>query len=248
MRSRDVKYVPYTRPSQSVISIGQKICPPLGTKDFLPYEKRPPSRKKTKQEEKEHYELSREKDIIRAVTWKKRQNERIWQAEERRILLELNKRPCSKNRCFTPTNSQQYQYLQPSESLPETLFSWMTPDKQNRSHPYTVMEETIIKLPRDFPYRLAWGTPATQELGIKLYCPKMKLSKERKMSNLLIEKNLQPTKSIPEKGRYLLVSDQVPAPSTPPMSLLESKLLSVRFPKMKEKILCSLMSDLQGSY
>ncbi|XP_062825873.1 uncharacterized protein LOC100552577 isoform X2 [Anolis carolinensis] len=242
MRSRDVKYVPYTRSSQSVNSIGQKICPPLGTKDFLPYEKRPTSRKKTKQEEKEHYELSHEKDIIRAVTWRRRQNELICQAEERRILLELNKRLCSRNHCFTPTNSQQYQHLQPSESLPETLFSWMQPDKH--SHPYTVMEETIIKLPRDFPYRLAWGTPATQDLGIKLYCPKMKLNKERKMSSLLIEKNLQPTKSIPEKGRYILVNDQVPASSTPPMSPLESKLLSVRFPKMKEKILCSLMSDL----
>ncbi|XP_042305937.1 uncharacterized protein C3orf22 homolog [Sceloporus undulatus] len=123
----------------------------------------------------------------------------------------------------------------------------MKPYKQNHTRPYTVMEETTIRLPRDFPYRLAWGTPTTEDLGIKLYCPKMKLSKEHKISGLPVEKKLEPTKSIPVKGRYILVTKPVSAPSTPPMSPLESKLLSVRFPKMKEKILRSLLSDVQES-
>ncbi|ETE67683.1 hypothetical protein L345_06537, partial [Ophiophagus hannah] len=87
---------------------------------------------------------------------------------------------------------------------------------------------------------LAWGTPTSQDLNIKLYHPKLKLRKEQGTSKVIQEKTLQPTRSIPDKGRYILVNDPNSAPSVPPMSLLESRLLSARFPVQKEKILRSL--------
>nr|XP_020670827.1 uncharacterized protein C3orf22 homolog isoform X3 [Pogona vitticeps] len=196
VRSRDTMYIPYSRASHSVVSVGGKLFPGLETKASTSVGKRPLSGKKTDQQQNEDYESPYEKDIIRVVAWRRKQNERIRQAEERRLLLELRKRPCSRNHCFTPTNSQQYQNLQSSENLSETLFTLMKPwMKQHHSRPYTVMEETIVNLPRDFPYR-----------------------------------------------RYILMNDPVSAPSTPALSPLESKLLSVRFPKQKEKILCSLIS------
>ncbi|KAM6473988.1 uncharacterized protein PHA67_006583 [Liasis olivaceus] len=133
------------------------------------------------------------------------------------------------------------QKLEYSDIVPESLFTWMKPCKQYHGRPYTVMEETTINLPRDFPYRLAWGTPITQDLNIKLYHPKLKFRKEQRISRLLEEKILQPTRSIPDKGRYILVNDSNPAPSAPVMSSLESRLLSARFPGQKEKILRSLL-------
>ncbi|XP_061474384.1 uncharacterized protein LOC133380669 [Rhineura floridana] len=245
MKSRDLTYAPYAR---SAISIGEKVFPALGTEGLAPAEKRSHSGKKTGQQGNEGYETSYEKDIIRVVAWRRKQNERIQQAEERRLMLELETRVCSRSHCFTPNNSQQYQNLQSSENIPENLFTWMKPYKQNHGRPYTVMEETTINLPRDFPYRLAWGTPTSPDVDIKLYQPKMKFSKDHKIGNLLLEKKLQPTKSIPDRGRFILVNDPISVPSTPSLSPLESKLLSTRFPRQKEKILRSLFSNMQEPY
>ncbi|KAG6939364.1 hypothetical protein G0U57_001463, partial [Chelydra serpentina] len=78
----------------------------------------------------------------------------------------------------------------------------------------------------------------THDLEAKPRYPRMMLDlfKEGKASSLLVERNLQPTKSIPSKGRYILVNAETPSiSSTPPVSSpLEDRLLSVRFPKQKE--------------
>ncbi|XP_032997762.1 uncharacterized protein LOC117042324 [Lacerta agilis] len=245
MRSRDHTYASCAK---SAISVGQKQFPALGTEGLVLADKRPHPRKKTIPQENEGYETSYERDILRVVAWRRKQNERIRQAEERRLMHELAKRSCSRNHCFTPSNSQQYQNLQSSENFPENLFTWMKPYKQHHGRPYTVMEETTINLPRDFPYRLAWGTPTTQDVDIKLYHPKVKFDKEHKISGLHLEKNLQPTQSIPARGRFILVNDPVGVPSTPPLSPLESRLLSARFPKQKERILNSLFTNMQEPF
>nr|XP_034960877.1 uncharacterized protein LOC118080053 [Zootoca vivipara] len=240
MRSRDHTYASCP---QSAISVGQKQSPALGTEGLVLADKRPHPRKKTVPPENEGYESSYERDIVRVVAWRRKQNERIRQAEERRLIQELAKRSCSRNHCFTPSNSQQYQNLQSSDNFPESLYTWMKPYRQHPGRPYTVMEETTINLPRDFPYRLAWGTSTTQDVDIKLYHPKVKFDKEHKINSLHVEKNLQPTQSIPARGRFILVNDPVGVPSTPPLSPLESRLLSARFPKQKEKILNSLCTN-----
>ncbi|XP_053145870.1 uncharacterized protein LOC128342526 isoform X2 [Hemicordylus capensis] len=268
--SQDVSSVSHAKSAISVDKVkctevkletaGGKVFPALEIEGLAPAAKRPPSRR-TYQKTEEVYESPSEKRVVRAVSWRRRENERIQQVEERRRLIqEFERRPCSRNRCFTPTNSQQYQNLQPSESLPEAFFTWMKPYSQIPRRPYTVMEETTIHLPRDFSYRLAWGTPTTQNLEIKMYQPRMKFSKslsqelskenskdhskdhskDRRMSSLPVERDLQPTRSIPDKGKYILVNDPIPASSTPALSPLESKLLSARFPRQKEKILRSL--------
>ncbi|CAI5767403.1 acute regulatory, mitochondrial-like [Podarcis lilfordi] len=245
MRSRDHTYASC---AQSAISLGQKQFPALGTEGLVLADKRPHPRKKTVPQENESYESSYERDIIRVVAWRRKQNERIRQAEERRLMQEHARRSCSRNHCFTPSNSLQYQNLQSPENFPENLFAWMKPYRQHQGRPYTVMEETTINLPREFPYRLAWGTPTTQDVDIKLYRPKVKFDKERKISSLHVEKNLQPTQSIPARGRFILVNDPVGVPSTPPLSPLESRLLSARFPKQKEKILNSLFTNVQEPF
>ncbi|XP_060094266.1 uncharacterized protein C3orf22 homolog [Heteronotia binoei] len=183
------------------------------------------------------------------ASWRRKENERIQQAEERQLMLSLTKSLCSRSRrCFTPNNSQQYPNLQSFERLSEfDCNAWMKPYKQLYAGPYTVMEETTINLARDFPYRLAWGTSPTPDFSIKLYHSRIKFKKEGESGTIPIHKNLQPTKSIPEKGRFVLVSDPIPTSSVPTPTPLESKLLSVRFPRLKDKIFQSLLSDMQES-
>ncbi|XP_044307078.1 uncharacterized protein LOC123034070 [Varanus komodoensis] len=243
LRSRELTYASY---SQKAISVGEKVLPALGSEGLVPADKRPPSGKKNDQDGNEGYESPHEKDIIRVVAWRRKQKEHIQQVEERHVMQQLKQKLCSRNHCFTPNNSQQYLNLESSENFPETLLTWMKPYKQPPRRPYTVMEETTINLPRDFPYRLAWGTPTTKDLDIKLYHPKMEFSKQHKISNLPVERSLQRSKSIPEKGRFILVREPIPAPSAPLLSPLEKRLLSARFPKQKEKV-HSLLSDGKGS-
>ncbi|KAJ6628658.1 hypothetical protein lerEdw1_014702 [Lerista edwardsae] len=181
----------------------------------------------------------------RVATQRKKEYERIQQAEERRLKRELERKPCSRNHCFTPTNSQQYSNIDSTPYFPATLVTWMKPYKQQAaSRPYAVIEETTINLPRDFPYRLAWETPTSDVLDIKLYYPKKKFQPECKLSNMILDKGLQPTKSIPDKGRYILVTEPVSEPALPALSPLENRLLSVRFPKQKERILRTVFSNL----
>ncbi|XP_026576572.1 uncharacterized protein LOC113449679 [Pseudonaja textilis] len=241
--TKDMKYMPERKPATparlEIPFFGVSPSPSLIQEplEATKQEEEQFSRKKTEQCS-EGYKSTNEKDI--RVVFLRKENEAIQQKEEQSLTPEFEKRSFSHRYCFTPNNSLQYQTLEYPNIVSESFFAMMKPFKQYQRHPYTVMEETTINLPRDFPYRLAWGTPTSQDLKIKLYHPKLKLRKEQGASKVVQEKTLQPTRSIPDKGRYILVNDPNSAPSVPPMSLLESRLLSARFPVQKEKILRSL--------
>ncbi|XP_077181487.1 uncharacterized protein LOC143831866 [Paroedura picta] len=248
MRSREHTYSCASHKLSS-ISVGKKQSPTLRTKNLAPTEERSTLTRKTSPPKEKDDESPYEKNIKRAASWRRKENERIQQAEERHSALSRAKSLCSRNRCgFTPNNSQQYPSVQTSEYLPEFDYtSWMKPDKRFYIRPYTVMEETTINLPRDFPYRLAWGTSSTPDLDIKLYPSRMKFNKEGKSDISPIEKNLQPTQSIPTKGRFILAYDPNSPTPIPAPTRLESKLLGVRFPRLKDKIFQSLLSEMQES-
>ncbi|XP_039187516.1 uncharacterized protein LOC120302725 [Crotalus tigris] len=237
-RSRDITCSIRPRSAHSATYVGQKVFPALGRQALSPTEKRPFSRNKTEQQYNEGYKFSKEKDI--RVVFLRKENERIQQVEEQSLTQEFEKKLSSHRHCFTPNNSQQYQSLEYSKIVSDSFFALMKPFKQYQRRPYTVMEESTINLPRDFPYRLAWGTPTTQDLNIKLYHPKLKFRKEQGTSKVIQERTLQPTRSIPDKGRYILVNDPNSSPSAPVMSSLESRLLSARFPAQRERVLRSL--------
>ncbi|XP_048347803.1 uncharacterized protein LOC125430094 isoform X1 [Sphaerodactylus townsendi] len=241
---RDYAYASHKRSSAS---LGKEVFPAFRTQSLAPSEERPLLTRKTFPRKERDNESPYEKNIERAASWRRKEHERIQQAEERRLMLSLEKNLCSRSRCcFTPNNSRQYQNLQSSEHFPD-FNEWMKPYKELYLRPYTVMEETTINIAQDFPYRLAWGTPTTPNLGIKLYHPPTKFSKEGSSAITPTDKSLHPTKSIPTKGRFVLVCEPPSTSSVPSPTPMESKLLSARFPKLKDKIYQSLLSDMQES-
>ncbi|XP_065406984.1 uncharacterized protein LOC101953297 isoform X3 [Chrysemys picta bellii] len=231
---------------------GEKMIPTPPPEALAPAEKRTFLRKKMYQQKDSNNVSWSDKALVRLETWRRKENERTEHAKKKRAILELQKLqhlhfPTSHWFCARPATSQQYQNLQISENLFETeLAAWMQPHKKSHvlSHPCAVMQEAPINFSREFPYRLAWGPVTTHDLEGKLRYPRtmLDLFKEGKASSLLVERNLQPTKSIPSKGRYILVNAETPSiSSTPPVSSpLEDRLLSVRFPKQKERMLQTL--------
>ncbi|XP_074929200.1 uncharacterized protein LOC116827098 isoform X2 [Chelonoidis abingdonii] len=245
MMARDPKTVSRTH---SAIPTGEKMIPTPPPEALAPAEKRTFLRKKTYQQKDGNSVTWSDKALVRLETWRRKENERTEHAKKKRAILELQKLqhlhfPTSHWFCTRPATSQQYQNLQISENLFETEFAaWMQPHKKFHvlSHPRAVMQEGPINFSREFPYRLAWGPVTNHDLEAKLCYPRtmLDLFKEGKASSLLVERNLQPTKSIPSKGRYILVNAETPSiSSTPPVSSpLEDRLLSVRFPKQKERM------------
>ncbi|XP_044878616.1 uncharacterized protein LOC123373646 isoform X1 [Mauremys mutica] len=234
--------------AHSAIPIGEKMIPTPPPEALAPAEKRTFLSKKTYQQKDGNNVTWSDKALVRLETWRRKENERTEHAKKKRAILELQKLqhlhfPTSHWFCTRPATSQQYQNLQISENLFEIEFAaWMQPHKKSHvlSHPCAVMQEGPINFSREFPYRLAWGPVTTHDLEAKLCYPRtmLDLFKEGKASSLLVERNLQPTRSIPSKGRYILVNAETPSiSSTPPVSSpLEDRLLSVRFPKQKERM------------
>ncbi|XP_048347804.1 uncharacterized protein LOC125430094 isoform X2 [Sphaerodactylus townsendi] len=194
---RDYAYASHKRSSAS---LGKEVFPAFRTQSLAPSEERPLLTRKTFPRKERDNESPYEKNIERAASWRRKEHERIQQAEERRLMLSLEKNLCSRSRCcFTPNNSRQYQNLQSSEHFPD-FNEWMKPYKELYLRPYTVMEETTINIAQDFPYR-----------------------------------------------RFVLVCEPPSTSSVPSPTPMESKLLSARFPKLKDKIYQSLLSDMQES-
>ncbi|XP_073210839.1 uncharacterized protein [Lepidochelys kempii] len=249
MMARDPKTVSR---ALSAVPIAEKMIPTPPPEALAPAEKRTFLRKKIYQQKDGSNVSWSDKALVRLETWRRKENERTEHAKKKRAILELQKLqhlhfPTSHWFCTQPATSQQYQNLQISENLFETEFAaWMQPHKKSHvlSHPCAVMQEAPINFSREFPYRLAWGPVTTHDLEAKLRYPRTMqgLFKDGKASSLLVERNLQPTKSIPSKGRYILVNAETPSiSSTPPVSSpLEERLLSVRFPKQKKRVLQTL--------
>nr|XP_025038925.1 uncharacterized protein C3orf22 homolog isoform X1 [Pelodiscus sinensis] len=249
LMARDLKTV---SPAHSTIPIGKKMIPTLPPEAVAPAEKRTFLKKQTYQPKDGSNVTWSDKALVRLETWRRKENERTEHARKKRAILELQKLqhlqfPTSHWCCTQPITSQQYPNMQISENQSEMEFAaWMQPHRKSQvlSYPSTVMEEAPINFSREFPYRLAWGPVTTHDPDSKLRYPRMKLDtcKDGKASSLLVERKLQPTRSIPSKGRHILVNPETPSISStlPISSPLEDRLLSVRFPPKKERKLQTL--------
>ncbi|XP_074862045.1 uncharacterized protein LOC142019288 [Carettochelys insculpta] len=246
--ARDLKTV--SQP-HSTIPTGKKMIPTPLPEALAPAEKRTFLREQTYQLKDGNNMTWNDKALIRLETWKRKENERTEHAKKKRAILELQKLqhlqfPTSHWCCTQPATSQQYQNLQIPENLFEMEFAaWMQPHKKSHvlCYPSMVMQEAPINFSKEFPYRLAWGPVTTHDLDAKLHCPRTSLDlRKGKANSFLVDRNLQPTRSIPSKGRHILVNAATPSISSnlPVSSPLEKRLLSVRFPKQKQRMLQTL--------